>query len=58
MLQAIKFDIFLYVNDICLVYEHKDINEIENLLNEDFSNIWDWFVDNTLSMHFGEKKRK
>ena len=43
MLQAIKFDIFLYVNDICLVYEHEDINEI---------------VDNTLSMHFGEKKRK
>ena len=27
-------------------------------LNEDFSNIWDEFVDNKLSIHFGEDKTK
>ena len=27
-------------------------------LNEDFANICDWFVDNKLSIHFGEDKTK
>ena len=27
-------------------------------MNEDFSNICDWFVDNKLSIHFGEDKTK
>ena len=57
MLQAIKCDIFLYVDDTCLVYQHRDTNEI-NQLNEDFCDICDWFVDNTLSIHSGEKKTK
>ena len=54
--QAVKCDLFLYADDTCLVCQHKDINKIENQLNEDFSNICDWFVDNKLSMHFGEDK--
>ena len=31
---------------------------IEHQLNRNFSNICDWFVDNKLSIHFGEDKTK
>ena len=35
---------------------NRDVNEIEKQLNEDFENVWDWFVDNKLSIQFGEDK--
>ena len=43
------------INDI---NEIEDIHEIEKQLNIDFSNICDWFVNNKLSIHFGEDKTK
>ena len=58
MSQAVKCHLFLYADDSCLVCQHKDINAIEKQLNVDFSNICDWFVDNKLSIHFGEDKTK
>ena len=58
MSQALKCDLFLYADDTCLACQHKDINKIENQLNEDFSNICDWFVDSKLSIHFGEDKTR
>ena len=58
MSQAVKCDLFLYADDTCLVCQHKDINKIENQLNEDFGTICDWFVDNKLIIHFGEDKIK
>ena len=58
MSQAVNRDFFLYVDDTCLVCRHKDISKIENQLNEDFCNICDWFLDNEISIHFGEDKRK
>ena len=48
MSQAVKCDLFLYADYSCLVCQPKDINEIQKHLNEDFSNICDWFVDNKL----------
>ena len=33
MSQAVKCDRFLYADDACLAYQHKDINKIENQLN-------------------------
>ena len=48
--------LFLYADDSCVVFQHKDINEIENQLNVDISKVCDWFVDNKLSIHFGEDK--
>ena len=36
----------------------KDIYDIEKQLNVDFSDICDWFVDNKLSIYFGEDKTK
>ena len=56
--QAVKCDLFLYANDSCLVCQHKDINKIENQLNQDFCNTCDWVLDNKLSIHFGEDKTK
>ena len=49
---------FFYMLMICLVCQNKGINKIENQLNEDFCNICDCFVDNKLSIHFGEDKTK
>ena len=40
------------------MYQHKDTGKIEKILNEDFENIFDWFVDNTLSIHFCHVKTK
>ena len=55
---AVKCNLFLYADDTCLVFQSKNVNDIEKQLNEDFANICDWFVDNKLSIHFGEDKTK
>ena len=58
MQQAVTSTLLLYADDSCILYQHKDIVQIEKLLNEDFANFCDWFVDNKLSIHFGEDKTK
>ena len=58
MSQAAKCNHFLYADDTCLVCQHKYINEIEKELNKDFENICNWFLDNKLSIHFGDDKTK
>ena len=42
-------------NDSCLVFQGKDVIDIEKQLNGDFTNICEWFVDNSLSIHFDEE---
>ena len=51
-------DLFLYADETCLVYQHKDVKEIEEDVNNFFFCISDWFVDKKLSIHFGEGKTK
>ena len=58
MPQAVKSNLFLYADDSCLMYQHRDVNEIEKQLNNNFENFCDWFVDNKLNIHFGEDKTK
>ena len=58
MPQAVKCELFLYADDTCLIFLDNDIKEIEIQLNKNFSLICDWFVDNKLSIHFGEDKTK
>ena len=58
MPQSVSCDLLLYADDSCLVFSHNDISTIENQLNKDFNSICDWFVDNKLSIHFGEDKTK
>ena len=58
MPQAVETDLFLYADDTGLVFQHKDINKMNEQLNKDFHNISFWFMDNKLSIHFGEDKTK
>ena len=58
MPMAVKCNLFLYADDTCLVFQSKNVKDIEKQLNEDFAHICDWFVDNKLSSHFGEDKTK
>ena len=58
MPQSVKCELLLYADDTCLIFQYSDINEIEIQLNKNFSSICDWFVDNKLSIHFGEDKTK
>ena len=37
---------------------HEDVKKIENVLNKKFSSLCQWFIDNKLSIHFGEDKTK
>ena len=52
----------LYINDmlqaVYLIFQHKDVIEIETVLNKNFSSLCDWFIDNKLSIHFAEEKTK
>ena len=58
MPHAVDCDLFLYADDTCLLFQHKDLERIKEELTKTFSNICDWFVDNKLSIHFGEDKTK
>ena len=57
MPQAVKSDLLLYADDTCLMYTGKSIKMIEEQLNTDLSSLCDWFIDNKLSVHFGEEKQ-
>ena len=52
MPQAVDCELLLYTDDTCLIFQHKDITEIETTLNRNFSMLCDWFVDDKLSIHF------
>ena len=56
MSQAVDSRLLLYADDTCLIFQHKDIKEIESALNKNLSMLCDWFVDNKLIIHFGEDK--
>ena len=56
MKQAVSSDLLLYTDDSCLVFQHKHVTKIETHLNIDFRNLCEWFLDNKLSIHFGENK--
>ena len=55
--QAVDYDLFLCTDDTCLLFQHKELEQIKEL-TKNFSNISDSFVDNKLSIHFGEDKTK
>ena len=58
MAQAVDCDLYLYADDSCLLYTGNDVKVIENNLNKNFNSLCDWFVENKLSIHFGEDKTK
>ena len=58
MPRAVHSDLFLYAEDSRLIFQHIDVHTIEHQLNKVFANLCEWFVDNKLSIHFGEDKTK
>ena len=56
--KAVFSDSLLYADDTCIVFQHKNVTEIEKQLLRDFSSLCDWFVDNKLSVNFGQEKAK
>ena len=58
MPQAVKCDLFLYADDACLTFQHENVAQIEDVLNLNFSSLWNWFIDNNISAHLGEDKTK
>ena len=55
--QAVARDSLLYADDTCIVFQYKNVNEIEKQLLKDFSSLCDWFVNNKLSVHIGKTKK-
>ena len=49
---------YLYADDTCIFYQHEDVKKIENILNKEFSSLFQRFIGNKLSIHFGEDKTK
>ena len=58
MKQAVSSDLLLYADESCLVFQRKHATKIEKHLNNDFSKLCEWFLDNKLSIHFAEYKTK
>ena len=58
MPQAVNAELLLYADDICFIYTGKDIKTIEEQLKRDFNSLCELFIDNKLSIHFGEEKAK
>ena len=60
MPQTIVLNLFLYSDDSCLMYQHRDAKEIEKQLKKkkNFEDVCDWFFGNKLSVDFGEDKTK
>ena len=58
MSTSVDCDLLLYADDSCLVFTGSNIKDIENNLNRNFESLCDWFVENKLSIHFGEDKTK
>ena len=56
--QSIECEVLLYADDTCLLFQHKDTMIIKEQLNKNFQSLCDWFLDNKLSVHFGEDKTK
>ena len=52
----VMFDYMLMT--LAFPLKHKVVKTIEDKLNKDFNTLCDWFVDNKLSIHFGEDKTK
>ena len=56
--RSVDCDLFLYADDTYLGFTDKIIKTIESNLNKNFNSLCDWFVENKLSIHFGDDKTK
>ena len=49
---------YLHTDDTCIFYQPQDVKKNENVLNKEFPSLCQWFIDNKLSIHFGDDKTK
>ena len=49
---------YLYADETCIFYQHEGIKKIENVLKKEFSSLCQWFIENEMSIPFGEDKTK
>ena len=54
MPQVVTSNLFLHADDSRLMFQHEKVEDIEKLLNNDFENICNWFVDSRLSFSLGK----
>ena len=58
MSQAANPNLLLYANDSSPMFQHKDVEEIKKVLNNDSENICDWFgEDNRFSLQVNIKPK-
>ena len=57
MSNSVDCDLLIYADDSCLVFTGPDKQKEANL-NKNLNSLCDWFVENKLSIHFGEDKTK
>ena len=53
-----KSVIYLYTDGTTSFYQHKNVTEIQNVLNKEFANVCRRFADNKLSISFAEDSLK
>ena len=58
IIEIIESDNYLYTDDTFIFYRDKDDHKIEDVLNKEFSTLWERFVDNKLLIHFRKNKKK
>ena len=58
MPQSVSSELLLYADNTCLFFMGEDSKTTENQLHKDFNSLYEWFIDNKLSIHFGEEKTK
>ena len=58
MPQAVDCVLHLYADDTCLLFQHKGLEQTKEELTKNFSNVCYSFLDNKLSIYFGDDKAK
>ena len=47
---------YIYADDMCIFYQDKDINKIEDVQNKELSRLCEWLDFNKLLIHVGKTK--
>ena len=57
MPQDVSCELLLYADSLWRTFMGKGTKTIDKQLRKDFNSLCEWFLDNKLSIHFGEGKQ-